>query len=155
MSNETAAIAHHKPWRRASTVAYVGVGLVVLGYLLLPICVMIGDANESAADALADAGIAAILGGAALAGVAATVALVTIRGSRRRVSQLERVLLWTVTTVSGLVFLVLGVALTFVSTIGFSRGRPLRRFGKVLLPEVTDGEGWTCVPIAVEVHVRE
>lgn len=36
-----------------------------------------------------------------------------------------------------------GVLIALASTMSFTRGRQLRRFGRVLLPEVADGEGWT------------
>jgi hypothetical protein len=42
----------------------------------------------------------------------------------------------------------LGALVAVVATVGFSRGRQLRRFGRVLLPPVEGGSDWTQLPVA-------
>lgn len=41
-----------------------------------------------------------------------------------------------------------GALLAFLATFGFSRGRQLRRFGRVLLPPVQAGNDWAQLPLA-------
>jgi hypothetical protein len=44
-----------------------------------------------------------------------------------------------------------GMLVAYLTTVGFSRGRQLRRFGKVLLPEVRPSDEWT----AVQAHLAD
>ncbi|MEO6574300.1 MAG: ferritin-like domain-containing protein [Polyangiaceae bacterium] len=45
-----------------------------------------------------------------------------------------------------------GALFALLSTSDFTRGRQLRRFGRVLLPEVTEGTAWAHLPIAAAVE---
>jgi hypothetical protein len=45
----------------------------------------------------------------------------------------------------------LGAAWAMLATVQFSRGRQLRRFGRVLLPRVAPGGAWTEVPLTAQV----
>jgi hypothetical protein len=45
-----------------------------------------------------------------------------------------------------------GAFLAFLATFAFSRGRQLRRFGKVLLPPVGAGGAWAKVPVQADVE---
>jgi hypothetical protein len=51
----------------------------------------------------------------------------------------------------GAIFSVLGFFAACISTIGFTRGRQLRRFGKPLLPRVTQGTSWTTLTLDVAI----
>ena len=42
-----------------------------------------------------------------------------------------------------------GMLVAYLSTMGFSRGRQLRRFGRVLAPPLADGPAWTTEPIVL------
>lgn len=53
----------------------------------------------------------------------------------------------------GVVYALLGFFATCLATMAFSRGRQLRRFGRVLLPPVAAGDTWTTR--AMEVRVDE
>ena len=50
---------------------------------------------------------------------------------------------------TGAVFSVFGAFLTLWATMGFARGRQLRRRGKVLLPPLESGAGWARLDLAV------
>jgi len=47
-------------------------------------------------------------------------------------------------------FALLGTALAFLSTMAFSRGRQLRRFGRVLLPGLRSSTAWSDTTVLVE-----
>jgi hypothetical protein len=47
-------------------------------------------------------------------------------------------------------FSLFGMLLAYVATIGFSRGRQLRRFGRVLLPGLRPDEAWATAPIPLD-----
>jgi hypothetical protein len=46
-------------------------------------------------------------------------------------------------------FSALGMLVAYVATVGFSRGRQLRRFGRVLLPGVRSSSAWTTARVAL------
>jgi hypothetical protein len=45
-----------------------------------------------------------------------------------------------------------GMLIAYVSTVGFSRGRQLRRFGRVLLPTLRTSPAWTTPEMVLEGH---
>jgi len=49
---------------------------------------------------------------------------------------------------AGLALTLLGALVTLLSTTGFSRGRQLRRFGRVLLPGLSASDDWNGSPVA-------
>lgn len=49
-------------------------------------------------------------------------------------------------------FGVLGSLISYASTLTFSRGRQLRRFGRVLLPDLRSNPEWTAAPVLLEGH---
>jgi hypothetical protein len=51
----------------------------------------------------------------------------------------------------GVVYALLGFFATCLATMAFSRGRQLRRFGRVLLPPVATGDAWTTRAMEVRV----
>ena len=60
-------------------------------------------------------------------------------------------LLSVIAVLGGAVLSLYGVVITVFSTFGFRRGRQLRSFGKVLLPTVEEGAGWTTQEISAAV----
>ena len=58
-------------------------------------------------------------------------------------------LLTLVAALSNLVMTAMGALFALMSTTNFTRGRQLRRFGRVLLPELTAGDAWAHLPMAV------
>lgn len=54
-----------------------------------------------------------------------------------------------VRTLGNLVVAGFGALIAYVSTVGFSRGRQLRRLGKVLLPELEPASAWASTPFAL------
>jgi hypothetical protein len=51
--------------------------------------------------------------------------------------------------ISNLFMLALGALAALLSTVGFSRGRQLRRLGRVLLPDVVPGRAWSHTKVSV------
>jgi hypothetical protein len=51
--------------------------------------------------------------------------------------------------VGGLLMGVWGTLLTHYSTLGYVRGRQLRRRGRILLPGVISSDHWSCIPMTV------
>lgn len=54
----------------------------------------------------------------------------------------------------GLAMTAIGALTTLMATVGFARGRQLRRFGHVLLPRVDLGAGWVDTTLELEGAVR-
>jgi hypothetical protein len=54
-----------------------------------------------------------------------------------------------------LVMATLGMLVAYVSTVGFARGRQLRRFGRVLLPNLNASTSWATMPPVVQNHAPE
>jgi hypothetical protein len=52
---------------------------------------------------------------------------------------------------NGFLLMVLGALAALMATVSFSRGRQLRRFGRVLLPRVDAGGAWSEVALTVDV----
>src|SRR5262245_39349060 len=50
---------------------------------------------------------------------------------------------------ANLLMLAIGAFAAFLSTVGFSRGRQLRRHGRVLLPSVVAGRAWSRTKVSV------
>lgn len=50
----------------------------------------------------------------------------------------------------GLAMTAIGAFTTLMATVGFARGRQLRRFGRVLLPRITAGAGWVDTTLELE-----
>jgi hypothetical protein len=51
--------------------------------------------------------------------------------------------------------LLMGAGLTLLATFGFSRGRQLRRFGRVMLPRLEQDGRWTAVRLSPEISAPE
>jgi hypothetical protein len=60
----------------------------------------------------------------------------------------------TAAIVGNLVMGTLGMLLAYVGTVGFARGRQLRRFGRVLLPGVRSSQAWTTLSLEIGDDVR-
>ena len=52
------------------------------------------------------------------------------------------VLIFLFPVISGLVMAFVGVMVSYFATVGFARGRQIRRRGKILLPKVVKGSAW-------------
>jgi hypothetical protein len=83
--------------------------------------------------------------------VTGVIALRRMRLAVERPSPVQRLILWGVTVLSGLAFGIMGGFVALVTTMGFSRGRQLRRVGRVLLPKVEPGGTWNTLPFTTEV----
>jgi hypothetical protein len=55
-------------------------------------------------------------------------------------------------TLGNLAMVTFGMWLAYLSTLGFSRGRQLRRFGRVLLPATGAGRRWVTQPLNIDEH---
>ena len=51
---------------------------------------------------------------------------------------------------AGFAMTAIGLVTTLWATVGFARGRQLRRFGRILLPPVEAGSGWLDTPLALD-----
>jgi hypothetical protein len=60
-----------------------------------------------------------------------------------------RKLMFAMAVLGGLVMLAVGACLAFFATYGFSRGRQLRRLGRVMLPRVVEGHAWSHTKVSV------
>lgn len=144
-----APAASLRPWRRAQFVARTaalsalcawGAGVVVPNVLDYPL-----RGTVTAILAL----IAALA--VVVASCAGVVTLIQFRRASVKPSRGEHIGMWILTTFFGLLFVFLGAMAALIATMGFSRGRQLRRFGKVLLPDVEPGDTWNDLPSEVEV----
>jgi hypothetical protein len=70
------------------------------------------------------------------------IALRRIRTAKVKPRPLQVVGLWLVTSLSGLVIGAMGAYVALLATMAFSRGRQLRRLGKVLLAPLETGATW-------------
>src|SRR5438128_4600945 len=58
---------------------------------------------------------------------------------------------WAVLDMVGNLFMAgFGMAVAYFATYGFARGRQLRRFGRVLLPTLQPGAGWTTACLVLD-----
>ena len=92
--------------------------------------------------------VAAIAGG-----VSAAIAVRTGAEAATRPRSLGAALLLVATALSGLFMMLVGAGTAFLATFGFSRGRQLRRLGRVLLPRVVSGSTWAHTKVSVEAEM--
>ena len=58
--------------------------------------------------------------------------------------------LLVVATLGNLLMVAFGMLIAYLATVGFARGRQLRRFGRVLLPGLRPGSAWTTASVAAD-----
>jgi hypothetical protein len=71
-----------------------------------------------------------------------------VRAARGRGS--EEVARTTAALLGNLVMVGFGMLVAYFATVGFARGRQLRRLGKVLLPDLRSDPGWAMSPLALD-----
>jgi hypothetical protein len=123
------------PWRRSSTVAVAAFCAALAGIGLMPIAGTLSSAW------LGIPATVIFFAGIVVGPIAGVVALRQMRRSGDPAPG-EKLVVGLITGVLGLVFTLIGAFVAYVAAFGFARGRQLRRFGKVLLPEVREGDDW-------------
>lgn len=120
----------------------VGAGVL---FVLAIVVVSVTDSLTAGAVGFALAAIVALVGvGRGL------VSLVQVTLARERATAGFTVGIFLAVVANGVIAL-LGAAVALLATTSFSRGRQLRRFGRVLLPPVRGGAAWADVPLGVSV----
>jgi hypothetical protein len=111
----------------------------------------LSGANAKVAELVETWGVRLLLGlgtaACAVGVILSCVALVQMARTRDRASPVAAAGIALFQIVGGTLATLFGALLTVLATTGFARGRQLRRFGKILLPPVVDGDAWARLPL--------
>jgi hypothetical protein len=134
-----------RDWEKASWGALKYLGVAVLIFVFTFVISIVAESKHVATFGFGLATLLAITG--AVRGIVVLVQRAIAPGSTSS-GFIGTVALGVV--LNGFMTLV-GAVFAYIATVGFSRGRQLRRFGRVLLPRVEAGGAWSEVALTVDV----
>ncbi len=144
---DLAAPVAEPPWRISSRRALTMFGAGFAGLALLLVAAWLFRNLHQRVVASALGGCTVIF---AIALVRGVIAVRRMHRSDSKVPAGWMAAVMALPVVGGLVMTFFGTIVTALTTVGFARGRQLRRRGKVLLPEVAEGGAWAHLPLVVE-----